>query len=553
MERRIACLVLPQFSIEVCLRSKPSLRGRPLAVADGELRREIAAASRNVTGVARGMTPKQARAACPGLVVIARDHAAELAATSELLDALETCGPLVEGAAPGICYFDAASLPSGEAGALGAATALASALGFACAAGIADDKFTARCAALVAGAGASIVPSGGSAAFLAPLPVGLLDLFPGDADRFDLLGLRTLGQLAALPAGPLALRFGERARRYRELARGEDQEPLQPRHETTVHEERFAFVEGAVDSLEPVLSAMRGCVAAVAAKLAGSAQTCNRLDIILEHDEHNVALERSSSTTIPVLLADPTASAESMFHLARIALESREMLELIAAVTARVAPCGQAPPQLSLFDGSAASRRAALAATLARLHAALGREEVVLMTPAALRSRLPERMQQATPLQSASAVFETPRSNGRGSNGRAPVAKNRQKRAQKNEPLRALACSVPTGRSAERNVSAERCSVPSERSELGERSSVSMKTAVNGDAWAPALRLVDPPKPIAPPAATASCAGPFRLSESWWEHPVERDYYQLVDPGGALVLVFRDLRDGEWYLQGVFD
>jgi protein ImuB len=65
--------------------------------------------------------------------------------------------------------------------------------------------------------------------------------------------------------------------------------------------------------------------------------------------------------------------------------------------------------------------------------------------------------------------------------------------------------------------------------------------------------LVDPPKPIASPAPNATRAGPFRLSESWWEHGAERDYYQLVDNAGALVLVFRDLRDGCWYLQGIFD
>lgn len=509
MQHRIACLVLPQFSVEVCLRSKPTLRGRPIAVADGESRREIAAASRNATGVVRGMTPKQARAACPGLVVIARDHQAELAATRELLDALETCGPLVEGAAPGICYFDAALLPTGETGALGAATALTTALGFSCATGIADDKFTARCAALVAGSGASIVPLGGSAAFLAPLPIGLLELSPGDVDRLDLLGLRTLGQLAALPTGPLALRFGERARRYLKLARGEDQEPLQPRQAATVYEERFAFSEGAVENLEPVFFALRGCIAAVAARLAGSAQTCDRLDIVLEFS--------SSELTVPVGLADPTASAEPMFHLARIALESREMLESIAAVTVRVTPSSLAPPQLSLFDGSAASRRAALAATLARLHAALGHDDVVLMTPAPSRSRLPERMQEAVPLRSASEMFEAPRRSVRtlaGNHRRTRVPNNVTK-------MPALQPKV---------------AVPQ-----------------NGDAWAPALRLVNPPKPIAPPVASASCAGPFRLSESWWDHPVERDYYQLVDPGGALVLVFRDLRDGGWYLQGVFD
>jgi protein ImuB len=476
-----------------------------LAIAQGESRREIVGASRNSIGVTSGMTPKQARAACPGLVVIARDESAELAATRELLDALETCGPLVEGAAPGICYFDAAALPGGEAGALGAAAALVAELGFSCAVGIADDKFTARCAALVAGAGMSIVSPRGSAAFLAPLPVGLLALAPGDADRFDLLGLRTLGQLAALPAGPLALRFGERARQYQRLARGDDDEPLQPRHATTLYEERFAF-DGAVDRLEPVLFALRGCIGAVAARLAGCAQTCDRFDVVLEF--------AAESATVPVLLAEPSASAETMFHLARIALESREMLESIAAISARVTPCGQAPPQLSLFDGTAASRRAALAATIARLQAALQREEVVTMAATPARSRLPERMQQATPIDSPRDLLETACSPGL-------LRPGRRDRARAQERGTAAARLSPEGAQA----------AP----------------------WAPALRLVDPPKPIAAPALPSARAGPFRLSESWWERPIERDYYQLVDPAGALLLVFRDMRDGCWYVQGIFD
>ena len=476
-----------------------------MAIAQGESRREIVCASRNSIGVTPGMTPKQARAACPGLVVIARDDNAELAATRELLDALETCGPLVEGAAPGVCYFDAAALPGGEAGALGAAAALVAELGFSCAAGIADDKFTARCAALVAGAGVSIVSPGGSAAFLAPLPIGLVALAPGDADRFDLLGLRTLGQLAALPAGPLALRFGERARQYQRLARGAGDEPLRPRHVVTPYEERFAF-DGAVDRLESVLFALRGCIGAVAARLAGCAQTCDRFDVVLEF--------AAESATVPVLLAEPSASAETMFHLARIALESREMLESIAAIAARVMPCGQAPPQLSLFDGTAASRRAALAATIARLQAALRRDDVVTMAATPARSRLPERMQQATPIDSPRDLLTDSCSPGLlrpGSHTRT--------------------------RAQERGTAVAHLS--------------------NGDAqaapWAPALRLVDPPAPIAAPALPSARAGPFRLSESWWERPIERDYYQLVDPAGALLLVFCDARDGCWYLQGIFD
>ena len=58
---------------------------------------------------------------------------------------------------------------------------------------------------------------------------------------------------------------------------------------------------------------------------------------------------------------------------------------------------------------------------------------------------------------------------------------------------------------------------------------------------------------IEPPATGAACAGPFRWSESWWERPVERDYYQLASVSDGLLLVFHDLRDGQWYMQGIFD
>jgi hypothetical protein len=55
------------------------------------------------------------------------------------------------------------------------------------------------------------------------------------------------------------------------------------------------------------------------------------------------------------------------------------------------------------------------------------------------------------------------------------------------------------------------------------------------------------------PAREEARAGPFRLSEGWWERPVERDYYQMIDRHGALVLAFFDLREGGWYVHGVFD
>jgi hypothetical protein len=196
---------------------------------------------------------------------------------------------------------------------------------------------------------------------------------------------------------------------------------------------------------------------------------------------------------IAVMLAEPTASAATIFDLARVALEARAGQGAVSAVMVRTLPCADPPPQLSIFDGSNGSRRAALAATLARLKAALDRDAVVTMLPTPSRSRLPERMQRAQPIASP-REFDKAASDVR--------------------------CKTGTGDSRA--------------------------------AWAPALRLVDPPALMEPPASGVACAGPFRLSESWWERPVERDYYQLAG-GSELLLVFHDLRDGQWYVQGVFD
>jgi protein ImuB len=48
--------------------------------------------------------------------------------------------------------------------------------------------------------------------------------------------------------------------------------------------------------------------------------------------------------------------------------------------------------------------------------------------------------------------------------------------------------------------------------------------------------------------------GPERLSGDWWsEAPYSRDYYQVHFEGVGPAWVFRDGRDGRFYLQGLFD
>src|SRR5258708_5119258 len=88
-----------------------------------------------------------------------------------------------------------------------------------------------RAAALMAArgrAGLTIIPAGQEAAALAPLPLLLLDLDPQRQELFHRWGLRTIGDLAGLPAAGLSSRLGPDGPRLRRLARGEDDVPLVP-------------------------------------------------------------------------------------------------------------------------------------------------------------------------------------------------------------------------------------------------------------------------------------------------------------------------------------
>jgi protein ImuB len=79
--------------------------------------------------------------------------------------------------------------------------------------GIADDRFTAWVAAWRGTANGGeeapvvAIPRGGSAAFLAPQPLSLLNISPEVQQMLVMLGVRTLGAFADLPAPSVARRW----------------------------------------------------------------------------------------------------------------------------------------------------------------------------------------------------------------------------------------------------------------------------------------------------------------------------------------------------------
>ncbi|MEV4255262.1 DNA polymerase Y family protein, partial [Spirillospora sp. NPDC049652] len=174
-------------------------------VEDGRIAACTSAA--RAEGVRRGQRVRDAQRRCPELLVRTRDTDAEGRMFLAIAAAVSELTPRVEVVRPGLCAVPARGPATFYGGEEAARVLLQDAVveaGFDCGVGVADGLFAAELAARVQGG--VVVPPGGAAAFLAPYPMAVLDR-PDLAGLLDRLGIRTLGDFAALPAGHVAGRF----------------------------------------------------------------------------------------------------------------------------------------------------------------------------------------------------------------------------------------------------------------------------------------------------------------------------------------------------------
>jgi protein ImuB len=179
-----------------------------------------------------GLRRRVAEARCVDLVVLARDEAREARAFEPVAAALSRIAPEVEVTRPGLVSLATrgpARYHGGEAALCEVVTdAAAAAVARSCAVaapevrvGVADGPF----AAALAARRSVIVPAGAAADFLAGFGVGVLGR-PELADLLVRLGIRTLGEFAALEGRSVAARFGPDGALAHRLARGLDDRPL---------------------------------------------------------------------------------------------------------------------------------------------------------------------------------------------------------------------------------------------------------------------------------------------------------------------------------------
>lgn len=251
-------------------------------------------------GVRRGMRRREAQALCPSLAVEAHDPARDARAFEPVVRTVEGFCPRVEIVRPGVCALQARGPARYFGGEAALAERMTAAVGHGSRVGIARGVF----AAVLAARDGVIVERGGTPAFLAPLPVTALER-PELADLLVRLGIRTLGEFAALPRARVVERFGDDAALAHRLAAGEDDHPLatrEPPPELAVHRE-----------LDP--PAVRVDQAAFAAKALADelhermdaehlACTRVRIEVTTEHGEELVRLWRHDGGLTAQALAD---------------------------------------------------------------------------------------------------------------------------------------------------------------------------------------------------------------------------------------------------------
>lgn len=192
-------------------------------------------------GVEPGLRRREAQRRCPSVTVVDHDPARDARAFEAVASSLDAVTPGVEVSRPGTLAFGT----RGPSRYFGGDEALATRVGWMVSGalgdrwpvrvGVADGAFAALLAARAAharGVAELVVPPGGSAAFLAPQPIGcLLDVLevPEPVDVWRRLGLRTLGTLADLPRHDVASRFGLDGVAAHRLAAGLDVRPLDAR------------------------------------------------------------------------------------------------------------------------------------------------------------------------------------------------------------------------------------------------------------------------------------------------------------------------------------
>ncbi|HUO61137.1 MAG TPA: hypothetical protein VMU24_10745 [Candidatus Acidoferrales bacterium] len=410
----------PDDKLRTRLRSSSAMASQAVAVLAGEPPLEFVFAINQrarALGVQLGLTRVQAESF--GVSVLRRDREQENAAFAALMRVAENFSPRVEAVAspqPETCGATLVLDVSGSERLLGNAAQIASSVqksvrarGFEASVIAAHNAYTAVLVARGTST-AKAIASGAEAATLAPLPLSVLELDGELAETFAVWGIRTLGELAALPTKELIARVGERGFQLQLLARGNYNHLLVPEEDpadATLDES--IELEHPVELLEPLLFLLSRMLEQVT-------ERANQRALAIASVETRLTLASSSDDGTRTELrcavrpALPERNHHTLLKLVQLDLELHPPQAAVVALHVTAQPARAQNVQHGLFAAQA-PEAGRLEVLLARLRKLVGEGRVgaaeLLDTHAPEAFRVNEYdVSQAAPAKSAHIAAE---------------------------------------------------------------------------------------------------------------------------------------------------
>ncbi|MCU0962502.1 MAG: DNA polymerase Y family protein [Pirellulaceae bacterium] len=553
--KRFLCLRLPGWPIQRLVVAQPALKGCAIILHDRVPRRgQLVVACSQVAyraGVRPGMPLAEAVACDERAAIFAADRPADTAALRALAQWCERFSPLVGLGAPDTpSDLGAKHVPGGPDHLLLDATGVAAHFGgeaalarqvaeafeqrgycvrVALASTLSAAWAVARYAAhtvpavessavvaLPAGSTYRVVPAAAMWETLQTLPVRALRLPASTQALLDELGLVQLGQLAVVPRAAWSARFGDLLIQRWDQLTGRSHELLVPHQPPPVFRacQTLEYPTSQHQLLTAVLlQLVQDLSRQLVARQVGVLELICRFHCapVSDRSDRAPAAQKGSSESDSVAmrlgLFQPTTAVDHLTQLVQLQLAQLVLpgpVEQLAVEAARTAPLTSRPQALFADSASRAARQ--LGPLVDRLACRLGPAAVV--QPQLEVDAQPERAYRYQPLT---------------------------------VPGRAAASTHRAARHAPRQPHLVR-----------------------------PLHLRDPPVPLdvlavlpdGPPIGfhlqhrahrVARYWGPERLETGWWRgRSVRRDYYRLETDGGLWFWIFRELDEGQWFLQGLF-
>jgi len=372
--RLYACIHAAEFPAQSLLRLRPELESLPVAVLDGRPPMQILCSLNHhahLEGASLGMSRLEAEAIV-NLRLLPRSAETEAATRAVLLECAAQFSPRIEFLAlpsASSCVLDIA----GTERLFGPPETLAQRLrtslqaaGLRASVAVSTNFHTARLKAAAA-RGITVIPNGQEPAALAKLPLSVLDLPADHVETFMLWGIRTLGELGALPITDLVARLGPQAIMWRDLALGAHPHTLQP-IETEFSLREFCAFDTPVEDSGSLLFIGARIIDCLAARAASRALALASLTVQMQ-------LEGNQTYQHIIRPALPTIDRKFLLKLLQLEIAAHPPQAAILSLTLTAEAGQSSKVQLGLFAPQT-PEPSRLDVTIARLKAIAGDDRV---------------------------------------------------------------------------------------------------------------------------------------------------------------------------------